>query len=402
MEERLLPTMREHGIDMWILMSRENHPDPILELFGGYGVSGWYGHRNAYIFYDPATPGLPLETTVIGTHLSDHSKRFFANIVPYGENGLAPLLRRHIEERDPETIAINESRTISMADGLSSSLKAYLVDAIGEPYEARLVSSEPMAIDYISYRTEEEIAIEREASYLTYNILRRAFSNEIIIPGKTTLMDVYWWIVDEWKTQDLDFNFPPHLQLQRQGHEEPVDDAENPVIEPGDLLHVDFGVRLMGLVTDQQKMAYVLRPGEVDAPQGMRHAFADSRRLGDIIREELEPGVPGHVVKEIAEERALGEGILSSVYPHAQGNWVHGAGAWVSSDWPERYGQHPRELVRAREIWSVEYSTSHDLDEWDGQRISMLREEDAWIDDDGDVRYFAGPQEQLWLIRTLP
>jgi len=53
METTLLPTMRSHGVDMWILMSRENHPDAILDLFGAFGVSGWYGHRNAYMFYDP-------------------------------------------------------------------------------------------------------------------------------------------------------------------------------------------------------------------------------------------------------------------------------------------------------------------------------------------------------------
>jgi Xaa-Pro aminopeptidase len=399
MEERLLPTMRQHRVDMWIVMSRENHPDPILDLFGGYGVSGWYGHRNAYIFYDPG-PTEPLETTVLGTHLSDHLSRFYVNIVGYGEEGLAPLLRRHVEERDPQTIAINESRTISMADGLSSSLKAYLVDAIGERYADRLVSSEPLAIDYISYRTREEIEIEREASHITYNILRRAFSNEVVTPGTTTLMDVHWWIVDEWKAQDLELNFPPHLELQRRGHEQSIDDADNPVIRPGDLLHVDFGIRLMGLVTDQQKMAYVLHPGEVEAPQQMQLAFTQSRRLGEIVCEELKPGVAGYVVKQRAEERALGEGILNSVYPHAQGNWVHGAGAWVSFDWPERYGQHPREPVRAREIWSIEYSTSLDLDIWDGQRISMLREEDAWVDDAGDVHYFAGPQEELWVIRS--
>ena len=35
MERHLLPMMRKHGVDMWILMSRENHPDPILDLFGG-------------------------------------------------------------------------------------------------------------------------------------------------------------------------------------------------------------------------------------------------------------------------------------------------------------------------------------------------------------------------------
>ncbi|MGH9319173.1 MAG: hypothetical protein ACRD21_05290 [Vicinamibacteria bacterium] len=399
MEEHLLPMMRKHGIDMWILMSRENHPDPILDLFGAYGVSGWYGHRNAYIFYDPGA-GNTLETTVIGTHLSDHLKRFYANIVSYGEEGLAHHLGPFVRERAPRKIAVNRSRTISMADGLTASLEDYLVEAISPAFAARIVSSEPLAIDYISYRTEEELRIEDEASWITFHILRRAFSNEVITTGKTTLMDVHWWIVNEWKAQDLEFNFPPGLDIQRKGVEERLDDALDPVIQGGDLLHVDFGVRLMGLVTDQQKMAYVLRPGETEAPEGMRRSFAQSERLGEIILDELEPGVLGHVVKERAEERGIGEGIINSVYPHAQGNWVHDAGAWVSFDWPERYGQHPREPVRRREIWSIEYSTSLDLPEWDGQRISMLREEDAWVDEKGVVSYFAGPQEELWLIRS--
>jgi hypothetical protein len=397
MERHLLPTMRKHGVDMWVLMSRENHPDPMLDLFGAYGVSGWYGHRNAYVFYDT---GDALEATVIGTHLSEHLKRFYANVIGYGQEGLAKRLGPFVAERDPKTIAVNRSRTISMADGLTASLGDYLIEALPPALAGRLVSSEPMAIDYISYRTDEEIEIEREASFITYHILRRAFSNEVITPGKTTLMDVYWWIVDEWKAQDLEFNFPPGLDIQRKGVEERIEDALDPVIQPGDLLHVDFGVRLMGLVTDQQKMAYVLRPGETEAPEGMRRSFAQSQRLGEIILEELQPGVLGHVVKEKAEERGIGEGILNSVYCHAQGNWVHDAGAWVSFDWPERYGQHPREPVRAREIWSIEYSTSLDLPEWDGQRISMLREEDAWVDEKKVVRYFAGPQEALWLIRS--
>jgi hypothetical protein len=32
----------------------------------------------------------------------------------------------------------------------------------------------------------------------------------------------------------------------------------------------------------------------------------------------------------------------------------------------------------------------------------MLREEDAWVDEEGVVRYFSGPQEELWLIRSDP
>ncbi len=399
MRTHLQSTMRKHGIDLWVIMSRENNPDPALELFGSYGISGWYGHRNAYLFYDPGS-GAPLETTVIGTHLSDHLSRFYDHIDSYhGDSaGLAPRLEAYVDERNPQRIAINQSRTISMADGLSAELKQYLIDAIGPTYAARLVFSEPMFIDYVSHRTPSELEIAKEAAWRTFNILRRAFSSEVITPGETTLMDVYWWIKDEWMAQDLEFNFPAGIDIQRQGVEGRLDDAEDPLIMPGDLLHVDFGVRLMGIVTDQQKLAYVLRPGETEAPEGLRQLFVQSVRQGEIIAETITPGRLGIEIKQTAEAVGRREGIDNRTYPHVQGNWVHGVGTWVSPDWPERYGIHPRQPVRATEFWSIEYSVSGEIAEWDGQHVTMPREEDAWVDEQGVVRYLAGPQKELWLV----
>ena len=43
----LLPAMRAHDIDMWIVLDREYHPDPMSADIGGEG-----GVRNAAIFYD--------------------------------------------------------------------------------------------------------------------------------------------------------------------------------------------------------------------------------------------------------------------------------------------------------------------------------------------------------------
>ena len=399
MRTTLQPLMRKHGFDRWIVMSRENHPDPAMSLFGANGITGWYGHRNAYIFYDPGE-GRPLETVVFGTHLSGHLEKFYDRIESYHSNdaGLAPMVREYVHERDPERIAINQSRTISMADGITAELKDYLTDAIGPKYTQRLHSSEPLFIDYVSHRTPAELEIEREAAQITYNLLRRAFSSEVITPGETTLMDIYWWIKDEWMAQDLEFNFPASFGLQRQGLDRQLDEHDDPVIQPGDVLHVDFGVRLMGLVTDQQKMAYVLRPGETEAPAGLQQLFAQSVRQGEIIAETIEPGVIGHEIVTRAEARGKAEGIDNRTYPHAQGNWVHGAGAWGSPDWPERYGQHPREPVRPTEFWSIEYSVSGPVAEWDDQRVRRAREEDAWVDAEGNVRFLAGPQMELWII----
>ena len=401
MRTHLLPTMRQHDIDMWIIMSRENHPDPALALFGANGITGWYGHRNAYIFYDPGE-GDSLETAVFGTHLSGHMKDYYDRIESYHGNGegLAPLLKAYVEEKDPQTIAINRSRTISMADGITYELKTYLEDAIGPKYTERLVSSEPLFIDYVSRRTPAELEIAKEASWRTWNILRRAFSSEVITPGETTLMDVYWWVKDEWMAQDLEFNFPASFGLQRQGADHQYDDSENPTIQPGDVLHVDFGVKLMGIVTDQQKMAYVLRPGESEPPEGLQKLFEQSVRHGEIIAETLEPGRLGYEIVDVAQEKAKAEGITSRTYPHVQGNWVHGVGAWGSPDWPERYGEHPRQPVRPTEFWSIEYNVRGAIPEWDGQEVTMAREEDAWIDEDGNVYFMSGPQRELWVVGT--
>ena len=171
------------------------------------------------------------------------------------------------------------------------------------------------------------------------------------------------------------------------------------MIEPGDLLHVDYGVKLMGLVTDQQKMGYVLRSGETSPPVGLQNLFAQSVRMADIIADELEPGVEGRVVRDRALARAEAEGIGASVYSHVQGNWVHGVGAWAIQDWPERYGTHPREPVRPSEFWSVEFNVSGDVEGWGAAR--MAREEDAWIDPvEGKLKFLVGPQRELWLIRS--
>lgn len=399
MRLHLQPAMRRAQVDMWIIMSREFNVDPMLQMFGDYGISGWYGHRNAYVFYD-AGGDAPLERILIGTHQSGRMREFFPTIHSYGEEGFAPQLRRVVEERDPRRIAINRSPTVAMADGMSAELLKQLEAAVGPGYAQRLVSSQDLIFDYISHRTERELAIETEASWRTWHMLRRAFSNEVIHPGSTRLMDIYGFIVQEWHDQDLEFNFPPGITIFRQGVEGGIDDTDNPLIEPGDLLHVDFGVRLMGLVTDQQHVAYVLKPDETAAPAGLRDLFRQSVRVAEIYADEIRPGAIGMEVKQRAEKRAADLGISASIYGHTQGNWVHGAGARTVYDWPERYGDFAREPVRASEFWSIEFSVSGPVPEWNNQIVRIPREEDAVAGTQGGARFLAGPQTDLWLIRS--
>ena len=406
MRKHLLPLMRKHKIDLWAIMSRENAPDPVIELFGGLGLTGWYGHRNAYLFYDAGDKGL--ETTVIGTHLSQHLKAFYGTIQSYGEEGLKPHLLKYLNERKPKMIAINQSRTISMGDGLTAELKAYLLDAMaglaldgGRVFRPGITSSEPLLVDYVSVHTPEEDAIETEAAVATWDILKRAFSNEVITPGKTTLMDVHYWITAERKRLNFEFNFAASLDLQRfrDGKVVSLDDAENPVIDRGDLLHVDFGVRQSGIVTDQQKMGYVLKQGESAPPAGLIKAFADSVKGAELHAAEIVAGRTGNEIKVKSEAAGKAAGLDLLVYSHVQGYWVHDAGPWTVFDWPERYGIHPREKLQGGEWFSVEFRTRTAVPEWGSQLVSMQREEDAITSKTAPLRYLVGPQMELWVIK---
>ena len=396
MRRHLLPLMRRHEIDLWIILSRENVPDPLLELFGGYGVTGWYGHRNAYLFFD-AGADAGLETTAIGTHLSGHLRRFYDTLTAYGEEGLMPHLREYVAAHEPRRIAVNQSRTISMADGLTAELKDYLLETLGPATSRRLVSSEPLVVDYASVHTAAEHEVEREASTATFDILRRAFSNAVITPGRTTLMDVQYWITAEWKRLGFEFNFPASLDLQRAGGVS-LDDSDDPTIERGDLLHVDFGVRTSGIVADQQKMAYVLREGEQAPPAGLARAFEASTRAAAVILDEMRVGRTGIAIKQAAERRAAEAGIDLLVYSHVQGYWVHDAGMWAIHDWPERYGDHPRFTVKEGDWVSLEFAVTASVPEWDGQAVTIMREEDTLLTAEAPPRYLSGPQVNLWII----
>jgi hypothetical protein len=244
------------------------------------------------------------------------------------------------------------------------------------------------------------LEIEREASWRTWNIIKRAFSNEVITPGQTSLMEVWGWVVDEWKSQHLEFNFPPGLTIHRQGEIDGLSASANPIILPGDIIHIDFGVRLMGLVTDQQHLVYVLRPAETEAPEGLQEAFRQSARVAQIYADELRPGTSGTDVKFNVERRAKDDGIDALIYGHTQGNWVHGVGARTVFDWPDRYGIFAEKPVKTREFWSIEFRTLTAVPEWGGQMVPMAREEDAWIDDHGKAHFITGPQQELWLIQS--
>src|SRR4026208_2109367 len=100
-------------------------------------------------------------------------------------------------------------------------------------------------------------------------------AEKVIVPGRTRTSDLVWWWRQRTNDQGLGTWFQPSVDIQRKGAKAEQLGAD-PIILPGDVLHCDVGTTLARLNTDTQHLAYVLLPGETDAPAGLKKALANS------------------------------------------------------------------------------------------------------------------------------
>ena len=164
------------------------------------------------------------------------------------------------------------------------------------------------------------------------------------------------------------------------------------------MLHCDMGFYYLGLATDQQQLAYVLKPGEQDAPEGLKAGLAEGNRLQEIHMEALQVGRTGNQVLKAALEKAKGEGIEAMIYTHPLGYHGHGAGPTIGL-WDRQEGvpgQGDYELF-ADSCYAIELNVKRAVPEWDGQEVLFGLEEDAVLAGDG-VRWLSGRQTEFHLI----
>lgn len=174
--DMVLPkAMRDNAIDMWIHVMQQWRPDPMSADFGIF-PPGFYG--GYLVFTDRG--GDRIERAVLG-----NDEGLLRMSGAYDIHGSEDDLRDFIVERDPKRIGVNMSDKISVANGLSYTGYFRLAETLGEKYAGRMVSVEKLIADFRSRRVASEIAFFAGVGELTRELLERALSNEVIIPGET-------------------------------------------------------------------------------------------------------------------------------------------------------------------------------------------------------------------------
>lgn len=406
---RVLPRlMREHGIGMWIIPMREYNEDPVFRALASPPTMA-ARRRTIYVFCDRGEEGF--ERIAIGGSSQGGLYRVVRERgAPRGAAGgrtrraepFGPeqwkLLHPIVEQCDPETIAVNISRTHAFSDGLSAGEREALEEALQGRYLERIVRRERLALDYLAERLPEMMPAYVKLMELAHSIIRGALSGDVVEPGVTQTDDVVWWMRQRVADLGLGVWFQPSVSVQRRGAS--MADSASPVILRGDVLHTDFGLSALGLNTDTQHMAYVLRPGEEEAPAGLIRALGRANRLQEILLAEMQAGRTGNEVLANARAQMLSEGINGTVYTHPIGDHGHGAGPLIGL-WDRQQGVPGRGDVpiRPNSWFSIELQATTPVPEWGGEHVRMALEEEAAMDGEGEIRWVLAPQTRLYLIR---
>jgi Xaa-Pro dipeptidase len=391
----LLPMMRRHEIGMWIVVNEEFNNDPATEYI--VPPMPIVGSRDFFIFVDN---GEKLEKIAIVRYSEERLKNHY-EMISVSRDKLGETLRSTVAKFNPKTIALNIGGTRGQQNGLSHASYRMLAETLGAETEKKFVSAANFLTEFFDTRIAEEAEHYRTAVLVTDILTRRAFSNEAITPGKTTVGDVRWWFLQQLNNLGLSTWFQPDLRVQRQSKQAATNQQflsaaeESLVLERGDLIHIDCGLIYMGLSTDWQKHAYILKKGERDVPAGMKTALKNTNALQDAIFKFARVGMTGAEVYDQTMAEMKRQNIEAMIYSHPLGFHGHGLGA--SIDFRRAIGTSP-DRIRLGSYISIELNTSTVLPEWNNQKITIMAEDDAFMTENG-YEFFRPRQTEFYLIR---
>jgi Xaa-Pro aminopeptidase len=381
--------LREQQIDLWLTFVRETSGvrDPMLDFLIGPNDLTW---PSALILTRQGE-----KIAIVGNLEKDSLARgnVFDSIIGY-DTAVSGPLRDTITRLNPDQIAVNTSRNNVHADGLTHAMYEILCDYLKDTaYADRLVSAEPVINAMRGRKTPEELDRIRTAVQITDEIYKKTFDfirvgmTEIEIGEYMHQLARDYNVGLAWPAENCPaVNSGPNSAV---GHNGPT----GLKVEPGHIVHFDFGVKYKDYCSDIQRLVYVLQDGETEAPPDVQRGFITIRTAIEKSREAMKPGAIGNSIDVIAREILTDAGYPE--YQHALGHQLgrvaHDGGALLGPLW-EKYGDDPKGELEVGQVFTIEPGLAVPKYGY------VALEEDVVMTENG-AEYIGEPQRELILIK---
>jgi len=378
----------EKDLDLWLIFVRETSAagDPVLPL--AYGETGltW---QSALLF----TPDCQ-KIAILGRFEIDTAEKIgaFDHVIPYDED-IKPILLQELQRINPKKIAINYSEDDVLADGLAHGLYLTLKKMLnGTPFNDRLESAEDVISALRGRKTKTEVERITQAVKITLEIFEQTFvdlgtgMSEIEVAEHMQALVEQRGLDYAWpKSNNPAVNTGPNSPV---GHNAPTE----LVIEPGHLVHFDFGVKQDSYCADIQRMVYFLKPDETEPPEPVKKGFDTIVKAIQAAFDVIKPGLRGIDVDNAARSVVTEAGYPEYKYAtgHQLGRLAHDGGCLLGPAWA-RYGKTPFMPVEAGQVYTIEPGLMVP-----GYGYVGI-EEDILVTEDG-ARFLGPPQTNLVII----
>ncbi len=387
----LLPAaMAAAAVDAWVLLVRENANDPLALHVGGENA----GAPSGIVFLREGDRVRSVMLSGFGEAIALRELGVHDSVVVYDVESGGLLGGIAARVAGAARIAVN-SGTLAIADGLSHTQYEALARALGPEHSARLVPSADLVSRWLAIKLPAEVAIMRRAAELTVQLEHEAYAT--VQPGVTRDSDLAAFlkrrmrdlgVTDGWSpAQNPSVNSGPD-----RGHSH----ASDRVIQHGDVIQIDFGIKVHDVwVTDIQRFAYVLRPGERVPPPEVDARWVAAREGGAAAFRQMRPGATGGAVD--SAQRVVMQAAGSAQVPwstgHPVGYWAHDVGPGLS-----RRNRRPLEVGNVFAFdgffaWTLPGGSGR----WGDGSKTISVEEMAVITPTG-AAYLVPPQQALILI----
>jgi Xaa-Pro aminopeptidase len=348
--EQAIGILQELNVDLWLTFVRETSAvrDPVLPYIYGHDVT-W---QSAFIITKTGE-----RIAIVGHFDAETTRRMgaYTEVIGYHESFSQPLLEV-LTRLNPAQIAINYSPDDSHADGLTHGLYLLLLQYLaGTPFVERLVSAQKIVGAVRGRKTPSEIERIAAAVATTNEMYHRTF--DFVRPGLTE-KQIGTFLLKQVDDLGLETSWErAACPAVNSGPDTPIGHAgpTDIVVEPGHIVHFDFGVRQREYSSDIQRIMYVLRPEEQRAPQPVQHGFDTIVAAIQAAVRVMKPGVTGAEVDAVARKVVTDAGYPEYKYAtgHHLGRACHDGGGVLGPHW-ERYGDTPDYPLEIGHVYTVE------------------------------------------------